>query len=167
MKPRVTSNLLIRLSLTLFVAGIALSCTANESLLKPQINMASLTYSVEGDFEDVKEDLVMSIESQGAVVSYVAHSSEMLNRTAITLEIKEKVYQKAEIVLFCKAEISHKMVQADPHSLVLCPYPISIYSLNKTPNVIHLTIRKPPIGLPEYDAVHQLLVKVITETLEF
>ena len=140
---------------------------ASENSIKPTINQASWTYSINGDFDQVRDDLVMAIEGQGAVVSYVAHSSDMLNRTAITLEIDKKVYHKAEIILFCKAEISHKMVQADPHSLVLCPYPISIYSLTKSPNLIHLTIRKPPTGLPEYKAVQEFLVEVIAETVEF
>lgn len=140
---------------------------AADNTIQPMINQASWTYSVEGDFEEVRDDLVMAIENQGAVVSYIAHSSEMLNRTAITLEIEKKVYHKAEIILFCKAEISHKMVQADPHSLVLCPYPISIYSLTESPDLIHLTIRKPPSGLAEYKAVQQFLEKVIAETIEF
>lgn len=145
----------------------AFDAKASENDIKPMINQASWTYSVKGDFDEVRDDLVMAIESQGAVVSYVAHSSDMLNRTAITLEIDKKVYHKAEIILFCKAEISHKMVQADPHSLVLCPYPISIYSLTESPNLVHLTIRKPPSGLPEYKAVQQLLIKIISEAIEF
>jgi uncharacterized protein (DUF302 family) len=151
----------------LIVLSLILSACASNKPSQPSKSQSSWTYSIEGDFDEVKDDLIMAIESQGAVVSYIAHSSDMLNRTAITLEIEEKVYHKAEIILFCKAEISHKMVQADPHSLVLCPYPIAIYSLTESPNLIHLTIRKPPSGLPEYLAVQQFLVKVISETLEF
>jgi len=162
--PIKSALLLLLTSLVLFNTAVSKS---KETVLKPLVNTASLSYSVEGSFEEVKEDLVMAIESQGAVISYIAHSSEMLNRTAITLNIKKKVYQDAAIVLFCKAEISHKMVQADPHSLSLCPYPIAIYTLADSPNTVYLTIRKPPENLPTYSAIQEFLLKVIAETIEF
>jgi len=133
---------------------------------QPTHHGSSISYSTEGEYEDVKEDLIMSIEAQGAVVSYTAHSSAMLNRTAITLEIAEQIYDKAEIVLFCKAELSHRMVQADPHSLVLCPYPISIYTLSNEPGTVYITIRKPPSEPKEYGAVHRLLTKIIVDAIE-
>ena len=102
----------------------------------------------------------MAIEAQGAVISYTAHSSDMLNRTAITLEIKEKIYKKQR-PFFCKAELSHKMVQADPHNLVLCPYPISIYTFLSAAEIVYITITKPPNKPKEYGAVHRLLTKII------
>jgi len=146
--------------LLLLIASFACQST------QPTYQGSSISYSTEGEFEDVKEDLIMAIEAQGAVVSYTAHSSAMLSRTAITLEIEQQVYDKAEIVLFCKAELSHKMVQADPHSLVLCPYPISIYTLSNAPKTVYITIRKPPNKPKEYGAVHQLLTKIILDTIE-
>jgi len=133
---------------------------------EPTYHPASISYSTEGTFEDVKEDLILAIEGRGAVVSYTAHSSDMLNRTAIVLEIEEKIYANAEIILFCKAELSHKMVKADPHSLVLCPYPISIYTLSKQPEKVYITIRKPPDEPKEYQLVHQLLTEIILETID-
>jgi len=135
--------------------------------IKAQSHAATLTFSIEGEFDQVKEDLVMAIESQGAVISYIAHSSAMLNRTAPALGISRPVYHKAEIVLFCKAEISHAMLREDPHSLALCPYPIAIYLLYEKPNTIYLSVRKPPTNFKGYTEIHQLLLKIIAETIEF
>ncbi|MCF6194940.1 MAG: DUF302 domain-containing protein [Kangiellaceae bacterium] len=146
----------------LFFLSVIFACQSTQ----PNYHASSISYATEGKFEDVKEDLIMSIEAQGAVISYTAHSSAMLNRTAITLEMENQIYDKAEIVLFCKAELSHKMVQADPHSLVLCPYPISIYTLSNEPETVYITIRKPPREPKEYGAVHLLLTKIILEAIE-
>lgn len=133
---------------------------------EPVIHPTSISYYVDQPFDEAKENLVMAIEDKGAVISYTAHSSAMLNRTAITLEIDQDIYEKAEILLFCKAELSHEMVRADPHSLVLCPYPISLYSLKGKPNRTYLTIRKPPQALKEYQAVHTLLTSIILDVVE-
>lgn len=146
----------------IFLLIVSFACQSTQ----PSYHSSSISYSTEGEFEDVKEDLIRSIEAQGAVVSYTAHSSAMLNRTALTLEIEKQIYDKAEIVLFCKAELSHKMVQADPHSLVLCPYPISIYTLSNAPETVYITIRKPPSEPKEYAAVHRLLTKIILDAIE-
>ncbi len=158
-------------SLNLAVLLIFFCYIANSSLVlaqnKAEIHAATLSFSVEGEFDQVKEDLVMAIESQGAVISYVAHSSDMLNRTAPALGITQPVYHKAEIILFCKAEISHKMLRSDPHSLALCPYPIAIYSLAENPNIVYLSVRKPPTDFKGYGPIHQLLLKIIAETIEF
>jgi len=152
--------------LVIFFCYIA-SYSLSAEEIKAENHTATLTYSVKGEFDQVKEDLVMAIQSQGAVISYVAHSSDMLNRTAPALGITRPVYLKAEIVLFCKAETSHAMLKADPHSLALCPYPIAIYSLYEKPDIVYLSVRKPPKDFKEYAAIHQLLLKIIAETIEF
>ncbi len=159
-------SLVVRLICTVVWPGTALFISFSIQAQQPVYHAASISYSIEGTFEDVKEDLILAIEEQGAVVSYAAHSSAMLNRTAITLNIENKIYNNAEVVLFCKAELSHNMVQADPHSLVLCPYPISIYTLSVEPNKVYLTIRKPPSELKEYGLVQQLLTKIILSTID-
>lgn len=151
--------------LVLLVSGCV--STINHTQQQPyKQTSASVTYQVDGEFEDVKENLVMAIENKGAVISYTAHSSEMLNRTAITLNINKTIYQDAEIILFCKAELSHKMVQDDPHNLVLCPYPIAIYTLKNAPDVVYLSIHTSPYGLSSYEPVYRLLVEIINETIE-
>ncbi len=140
---------------------------ASDETPAPMKNSVSWIYQIEGEFEEVKDDLIRAIQNKGAVVSYTAHASDMLSRTALASNIKENVYSKAEVILFCKSELSHNTVQSDPHSLILCPFPIAIYALTGKPKTIYLTIRNPPEGFAAYEAVHQLLESIINDTLEF
>jgi uncharacterized protein (DUF302 family) len=144
----------------------SLSTVADEAV-KPMATAVALVYKVEGIYSEVKEDLIRAIEAQGAVVSYTAHADKMLKRTGQSLGIKVAVYDQAEVLLFCKAEISHKLVKADPHSLILCPYPIAIYTLTGEPNKVYLSISKPPSNVGEYQGVHRLLQTIITELITF
>jgi len=157
----------IRLLLSLLVTGMLLLQPVNTAAAKADKSDVSDVFSIKGDFDEVKEDLVRAIEGKGIVVSYIAHASSMLNRTAETLKIKKQVYHKAEIILFCKSEISHRLVQVDPHNLILCPYPVAIYSLSAQPDMIYLAIRKPPVNVPAYAVVHEMLLEIIKETIEF
>lgn len=132
-----------------------------------QVTDSAWLYSTQGEFDEIKESLVFAIQEQGAVVSYTAHASDMLARTGKALGITENVYSKAEVVLFCKAEISHKLVAADPHTLVLCPYPIAIYTLTAEPGTVYLSIRKPLQNLVAYQAIQRFLETIITQALDF
>ncbi len=135
--------------------------------IKPQITATSWVYSVKGEFADVKEDLVRAIETQGAVVSYTAHAAKMLKRTAAAVKVKNTVYQNAEVVLFCKAEIAHKLLQADPHAITVCPYPIAIYTLTAKPGLVFLSITKPPKDLTSYQPVLDILLVIIDDVITF
>jgi len=141
------------------------SASENENI--PTKNAIAWIYSTSAEFDEVKEDLILAIQSQGAVISYTAHASKMLERTSKATQAKEKIYHKAEVLLFCKAELSHIMAQQDPHGLVLCPYPIAIYSLASDPNVTYLSIKTPPKNMPTYDAVHKMLIKIVNEAIDF
>jgi uncharacterized protein (DUF302 family) len=135
--------------------------------IKPHITATSWVYSLAGEFADVKDDLVRAIETQGAVVSYVAHADKMLKRTAAAVKVKNTVYQNAEVVLFCKAEIAHQVLQADPHAITLCPYPIAIYTLTGKPGRVFLSINKPPKDLTSYQPVLAILLAVIDNVITF
>ncbi len=159
-------SICIRLIATCYIGLLCLISAplqAAESLKYPE----SQIISVVGNFNEVKEDLVRSIESKGIVISYIAHASDMLNRTADTLKIKQKVYHRAEIILFCKSDVSHKLTQENPHNLILCPYPIAIYSLINKPKIIYLAIRKPIVENAAYKEIHQLLSEIIDKTIAF
>ena len=153
---------------TISVSFIMLFLTAlPTSAAQYQVPDSAWLYSTQGEFDEIKESLVFAIQEQGAVVSYTAHASDMLARTGKALGITENVYSKAEVVLFCKAEISHKLVAADPHTLVLCPYPIAIYTLTAEPGTVYLSIRKPLQNLVAYQAIQDFLETIINQALDF
>ena len=135
-----------------------------DAQFKPLKTGGAWVYSVESEFDDVKDSLVDAIESRGMVISYVSHAEAMLARTASTIGGKV-IYSDAEVLLFCKANLAHRLVEANPHNLVLCPYAMSVYALADEPARIYVGIRAPQTKVAEYQAVHDLLVGVIVEAL--
>lgn len=139
---------------------LPLACKA-PSVSEPLKSGAAWVYEVSGEFEDVRDDLVDAIESEGMVISYISHAQAMLSRTAITVDAAENIYRDAEVVLFCQAARAHRLVVANPHNLVLCPYAVAVYTLEGESGHAYLAIRGPEPGVPEFDEVHQMLQDLV------
>ena len=80
-------------------------------------------------FDETMDNVRMAIENRGLVVNYTSHIAEMLNRTGADIGASRQVFEQAEIIEFCSAGLSRKMLEADPHNIVLCPFAISVYTL--------------------------------------
>ena len=119
----------IRLILTFCLAFSFVPLRAEEPSPQPNVIGAAWIYSVTGEYEDVKADLVAAIESRGIVISYVAHAASMLQRTSEAVGAVGKAYDRADILLFCKADLTYQLTIKNPHNLVLCPYSVSVYTL--------------------------------------
>ena len=65
--------------------------------------------SVKGDFDDVRERVVMALESRGLVLNYTAHISNMLERTGKDIGRARQIYGTAELLEFCSAALSRTM----------------------------------------------------------
>ncbi|MDH5387739.1 MAG: DUF302 domain-containing protein [Gammaproteobacteria bacterium] len=125
-----------------------------------------MVYEFEGEFEYARNDLIDAIKSRGMVISYRSHAKTMLDRTADAVGITETAYPTgAEIILFCKTNTSHKLIQANPHYLALCPYAISVYDIQNATGKVFLSYRKPPGGIPEYEDIENLLKDIINEVI--
>ncbi len=96
-----------------------------------------------GDFSEVRDALTMAIENRGLVVNYVSHIADMLNRTGNDIGASKSIFEQAEIIEFCSASLSRRMMEADPHNIVLCPFAISVYSLPGEPGKVWITYRQP------------------------
>ena len=68
----------LRLILTFCLAFSFVPLRAEEPSPQPKVIGAAWIYTVTGEYEDVKADLVAAIESRGIVISYVAHAASML-----------------------------------------------------------------------------------------
>ena len=64
----------------------------NES--KPNAYTAS--YSSEGDFEFVTQDIKIAIQNRGLVIDHTSHIAEMLDRTGKDLGTPTQLYLKGE-----------------------------------------------------------------------
>ncbi len=98
---------------------------------------------IASSFSDARDAVVMAIENRGLVINYVSHMADMLNRTGADLGATRQIYGQAEIIEFCSASLSRKMMELDPHNIVLCPFAISIYTLPGDKNTTWLSYRQP------------------------
>ncbi len=124
-------------------------------------------WAVDGDFKAVKNDVIDTIEANGLVVSYIAYAANMLARTSEAVGDPTPVYDQAETLLFCKADLSHNLAKQDPHNIVLCPYSISLYSLIENPDRIYVSLRLPELNVAAYSEVHSLLEDIVNQALEW
>ena len=112
-------------------------------------------------FADARDAIVMAIENRGLVVNYTSHIGDMLQRTGADIGASRQVFEQAEIIEFCSASLSRKMMEADPHNIVLCPFAISIYTLPGATDSTWVAYRKPQGGAAQL--VEPLLREITAE----
>jgi uncharacterized protein (DUF302 family) len=110
-----------------------------------------------GRFDDVKQQLVLSIENRGLIVNHESKVGEMLERTGKDLGAATRIYVRAEVLEFCSATLSRQVMEADARLLALCPYGIGIYTLPGEADSVHLAYRRPQ---SEGTAAAQILQQV-------
>lgn len=101
-------------------------------------------YSIEGDYAFYREMLESAIADEGLVINAVGHIADMLDRTGADLGGKS-LYLNGESLEFCSAIYSRRMMEADPHSIVFCPYVIAIYELTTEPGTIYIGYQRLPV----------------------
>jgi hypothetical protein len=106
-------------------------------------------YRKVGEFEAVKEDVLLAIRDKGLVLDYTSHIGNMLERTGKDVGSAKRVFLKAEAYLFCSAVVSRRTMEADPANVT-----------PQEPKVVHAVYR---ITLPEVD---KLLDGIVRDALE-
>jgi len=122
-----------QVGLLIVLAGLCLASVAQaQSVVEAQ---------AKGSFEEIKQLLVIAIEGQGLVVDHVATVGDMLDRTGQDLGATTKIYARAEVLQFCSASYSRRMMEADARLLAFCPFGVGIYTLPHEANTVHLVYR--------------------------
>lgn len=124
-------------------------------------------YTSEEPYADVIENIKMAIIERGMLVSGTLHVSDMLNRTASDLGFSE-VFAQAESVEFCSALMSHKMAQAAPENVAICPFTIAVYVTNAQPEQVYVAYRPPHLAgdaQEALDAIIELLEGIIEDSI--
>jgi len=104
---------------------------------------ALVTYSKQGKFEDVRDDLKLTIESKGLVIDYHSYLNRMLERTGKDVGSAQPIYVDAQAFVFCSATLSRKTMEADPLNAGMCPYAIVVFATAREPGKIHVSYRRP------------------------
>jgi len=134
--------------LVALLAGLAFSaCAAAQQLVH---------YKTKGDFDAVKEDVVLAIQDKGLVIDYTSHIAAMLDRTGKDVGSARRIYRKAQALVFCSAQLSRKTMEAKPANIGYCPYAISVYELADKPGTVHVVYRR---TLPSVDRLLDGIVR--------
>lgn len=152
---------MIRLIIAGFLVLGGQACATENTYMKHHV--------INSTFEFARDDVEMAITDRGMVINNVSHIGNMLERTGKDLGGK-KLYEKAEALEFCSSVISRKMMEADPHNIVFCPYIIAIYTLPGEEDKVHISYRRPRIvGSDESQkslkAVEKLLDDIIGDVV--
>lgn len=127
----------------------------------------NVVFTVRGDFDAIRDGVLMAVEGKGLNINNRSYISDMLERTGKDIGATRQVYVKAELVEFCSATLSRRMMEADPHNIVMCPYVISIYSLPADPRTIYVAHRKFPTGgTPKSRAAFREVEKLLSEIIQ-
>jgi len=137
----------------LLAAALAIPCSgiASADVVSAQ---------TKGGFSEVKDSVVLAIQSRGFKIDYTAHIGNMLERTGKDVGATRRVFGSAEALQFCSAVVSRKMMEDKASNIAYCPYVIGLYTLPEDPSTVYVVYRK---GLPEVDA---LLAGIIKEALQ-
>lgn len=120
------------------------------------------TYPFEGSFDDATFAVESAIIGRGLVIDYVSHTGEMLNRTANDVGSATKLFDAADVFLFCSAQLSRKMMEANPLNIAHCPYGVFV---TDTKGTVEVGYRNYPEG--EMQQVQILLDEIVQEAISF
>ncbi len=126
-----------------------------------QAGEEAVTYPFDGEFEDATFAVESAIVGRGLVIDYVSHTGEMLARTAADVGSDVELFAEADIFLFCSAQLSREVMEADPMNIAYCPY--GIFVAERAGDIM-IGYRKYPEG--EMQKVEALLADIVQEALE-
>jgi len=129
----------------------------------------TVLFKTQGAYQDVRDNLQMAIEGKGLKITNTNKIAAMLDRTGKDIGETRVVYENSEQFEFCSATISRHMMEADPHSIVMCPYSVVVYTV---PNdkTVYLAYRKPaatknPALKKQFVELEKLLTDIIKDAM--
>ncbi len=106
----------------------------------------TITYDTDQSFDDVVFGLESAILDAGLVIDAVSHVGDMLERTRADVGSDRILFENADVFSFCSAQVSRKVMEADPMNIVFCPYDIFVMVRADTPDVTTIGYRSYPEG---------------------
>ena len=141
---------------------IALAAALALTLATPALAEGPVLHDFDGSFEDATFAVESAIVGQGLVIDYTSHVGDMLARTGADVGSDVKIFDAADIFLFCSAVVSRQVMEADPMNIQHCPYAIFVAEKDGKVQIGHRDYPEGPM-----DAVEQLLNSIATEATAF
>lgn len=120
----------------------------------------AVTTMFNGSAEDAKFAVESAIVDRGLVIDYVSHVGDMLNRTAKDVGSDKKLFESADIFIFCSAVVSREVMEADPMNIAHCPYGIFV---TEQGGKVHVGYRSYPDG--PMQKVESLLADIVADAV--
>lgn len=98
--------------------------------------------AVKSEFADVAQDVSDAIINRGYTVDHKSFIGKMLERTRASVGSDKVIYRNAELVQFCSAVLSRKMMEADAANIAFCPYVIFYYEREDELGTVHVGFRR-------------------------
>ena len=129
---------------------------------------AVVVRAIKGGFEEIRARVVFAVEGQGLVVDHTSKVGNMLARTGKDLGETTQVFGNAEVLEFCSALVSRRMVEADPQLLAFCPYGIAVYTLPGQPDTTYVAYRRmvTNVASPAQEAALQRVESLLETIVE-
>ncbi|MDA3858929.1 MAG: DUF302 domain-containing protein [Roseovarius sp.] len=127
----------------------------------PAMAQEVVTQPFDGSFEDATFAVENAIVGEGLVIDFTSHVGDMLNRTGADVGSDVKIFEAADILLFCSAQVSREVMEADPMNIAHCPYSIFVADQGGEVVIGHRTY---PEG--EMQKVEALLDGIVQSALE-
>ncbi len=118
----------------------------------------AITYEYDGSFDEAAFGVESAIVDRGLVIDFTSHVGEMLNRTMEDVGGSEKLFEAADVYLFCSAVLSREVMKADPLNIVHCPYSVFV-----TERDGQVTVGYPTLPEGEMQKVQALLDEIARE----
>ncbi|KGM89642.1 hypothetical protein rosmuc_00235 [Roseovarius mucosus DSM 17069] len=140
-----------------------LLCVAAISVLATPVLAGdqATTYPYDGSFDDATFAVESAIVGRGLVIDLQSHVGEMLNRTGADVGSDVRIFDAADIFLFCSATLSREVMEADPMNIAHCPY--GIFVADQGGEVL-IGYRNYPEG--EMQKVQAMLDDIVQEALQ-
>lgn len=124
--------------------------------------------TVKGEFSGVAQDVSDAIINRGYTIDHKSFIGNMLERTREAVGSDKVIYANAELVQFCSAVLSRRMMEADPANIAFCPYVIFYYEREDEPETVHVGFRHMSMqgsdaSKAAMEAINNLLKEIVEE----
>ncbi len=123
------------------IAFVGLAVCGTGAASAQSIPEGVTVYQVSAAFDDVRFDVENAIVNHGLVIDYVSHIGDMLDRTSQDVGGQKQIFVKAQAMLFCSANLSRKVMEADAANIAYCPYSVFVYETPDQPGTVTVGYR--------------------------
>lgn len=115
-------------------------------------------------FEDAAFSVETTVVGRGLQIEYTSHVGDMLERTRADVGSEVRLYENANIYLFCSATLSRQAMEADWHNVAFCPYGVHVIQRAGEEQVYVGYLRRDADGM---EPVNDFLAAIVEEVVSF